>query len=422
MLVFKFGGASVKDATAVRNLSEILRKFDDEIVVVVSAMGKTTNAMEQVTYDYFTQSGEAMISLQKVKDYHLPVIKELFPSVQHPVHSKIGEVFNSLESKLNSPPGPNYDFEYDQIVSAGEIISTLIIATYLNDAGIRAEWKDIRNSLKTDNTYREGRVKWELSDVLIKADFRFISARILLTQGFLGSTLDNHTTTLGREGSDFTAAILAYILEAEKVIIWKDVQGVLNADPKFYSNAVLLKELSFYDAIELAFYGAKVIHPKTIQPLQRKNIRLFVKSFLNPDEEGTMIGDVTYDKLIPSFIFKTDQLLIHFYPKDFSFIAEHNLEVIIGCFARNGLRINMMQNSAISFQVCVNNDKVRVQRIIEELKEHFSIEMENGLELATIRYYDEATIIMITEGRERLLEQRDKTTAQIVLRKAVLNT
>ena len=418
MLVFKFGGASVKDATAVRNLAGILKKYDDDIVVVVSAMGKITNAMEQVTYDYFTGNGEAMNSLQKVNDYHQEIMKELFPSPQHPVYKRIGDIFLSLESKFQSPPGLNFDFEYDQIVSAGELISTLIIATYLNDAGIRTEWKDIRNSLKTDDTYREGRVNWELSDVLIKSDFRFTGCRFLLTQGFLASNVDNYTTTLGREGSDYTAAILAFILEAEKVVIWKDVPGVLNADPKFYSDTVLLKEISFYDAIELAFYGAKVIHPKTIQPLQRKNIKLFVKSFLHPEDEGTMIGDITYEKLIPSFIFKIDQSLFHFYPKDFSFIAEHNLEVIIGCFARNGLRINMMQNSAISFQVCVNNDKLRIQKIMAELKEYFLIEMENGLELATIRYYDETTINRVTEGRERLLEQRNKTTAQIVLRNA----
>ncbi len=416
MLVFKFGGASVKEASAVRNLAEIIRKFDDKIIVVVSAMGKTTNALEQVTADFISQNGKAFASLGIIKEHHLLIMKDLFPGSPHPVYKEIESIFAALEERLKETPTLNYDFDYDQIVSMGEIISTKIIAAYLKYTGIRTEWKDIRNSLKSDETYREARIDWELSGKLVKKDFIFRDNQILLTQGFLASTINNLTTTLGREGSDYTAAILAYILKTEKVIIWKDVPGVLNADPVYYPDATLLNELSYRDAIELAYYGAKVIHPKTIQPLQRKNIKLYVRSFLNPYGDGTLIGNVVYEKLIPCFIFKTDQVLIHFFPKDFSFIAEENLEIIIGCFARNGLRINMMQNSAISFQVCVNNDSHRIPKILEELCAHYSIEHENGLKLITIRYYDEETIGRITEGCERIMEQRNTTTAQIVLR------
>jgi len=407
----------VKDATSVRNIPGILKKFSDDIIIVVSAMGKSTNALEKVVYDYFTGTGEALNSLQKVKNYHLPVVEELFPDLHHPIHPQIAAIFTSLDMKLLIPPGNSYDFEYDQIVSAGEILSTLIVAEYLNAAGIRTKWKDIRDVLKTDSTFREGKINWELSEMKVKESFSFTDSRIYLTQGFIASTIDNQTTTLGREGSDYTAAILAFILEAEKVMIWKDVPGVLNADPKFFDDAVLLKEISYRDAIELAYYGAKVIHPKTIQPLQRKNISLYVKSFVNPVAEGTKVGNVLYDKLIPSFIIKTDQALIHFYPNDLSFIAEENLEVIIGCFARNGVDINMMQNSAVSFQVCVNRDVLKINKIMEELRGHFDIDIEYGLELATVRYYDESTIKRVTEGKERLLEQRNKTTAQVVMRK-----
>ena len=417
MLVFKFGGASVKEASAVRNLADIIGRFNDEIVVVVSAMGKTTNSLETVTAEYISKSGKATGSLRRVKDYHLLIMKDLFPDPSSPVYGEVENIFTTMEARLEEPPSLNYDFDYDQIVSYGELISTKIIAAYLNDAGIKTGWKDIRNSLKSDDTFREGRIDWELSEKMIRTDFKFGNNRILLTQGFLASTVNNLTTTLGREGSDYTAAILACILNAEKVIIWKDVPGVLNADPVFYPDTILLKEINYRDAIELAYYGAKVIHPKTIQPLQQKNITLHVRSFVNPDAEGTVIGNVNYNKLIPCFIFKTDQVLIHFYPKDFSFIAEENLEIIIGCFARNGLRINMMQNSAISFQVCVNNDNNRIPRILKELSDNYSIEHESGLELVTISYYDEATIERITEGRERILEQRNKTTAHVVLRK-----
>ncbi len=416
MLIFKFGGASVKDAFSVKHITEILRKYNENIIVVISAMGKTTNALEVVVREYFSGSNEALASLQKVENYHREIMHELFIQKDHPVIFKVNEIFGSLGKKLSIKPSLNYDFEYDQIVSAGELISTQIVAGYLNEAGIQTEWKDIRNSLKTDHTFRDANIDWQLSELRIKADFRFSNSQLLLTQGFIASTIENHSVTLGREGSDYTAAILAYILEAEKVIIWKDVPGVLNADPAYYKDAILLKELSFHDAIELAYYGAKVIHPKTIQPLKQKSIPLYVKSFLNPDADGTKISNISYKKLIPSFIFKTNQTLIHFFSKDFSFIAENNIKVIITCFANNRLKINMMQNSAISFQICVDNETIKIEQIKKDLEDQFEIKLEQGLELVTIKYYDEKTIKSLTEGHEKILEQRNQTTTRIIYR------
>lgn len=417
MLVFKFGGASVKDAPSVKNLAKIVDQFNYQIVIIVSAMGKMTNALEQVSIDYFEKSERVWSSWQIVKDYHQVILNELFPDKSHSIYTETNRIFSFLENKLRSLPGLNFDFEYDQIVSTGELISTLIVAAYLNECGIKTQWKDIRVSLKSDENFREGNINWELSEELVRKDFVFGENSVLLTQGFLASTINNHTTTLGREGSDYTAAILGYILEAEKIVIWKDVPGILNADPKYFPDAILLPEISFRDAIELAYYGAKVIHPKTIQPLKKRNISLHVKSFLNPDAPGTVIGDVSYEKLIPSFIFKEDQVLLDFYPEDFSFVSEHNLEIIIGCFARHGLKINMMQNSAISFRVCVDWDEGRIHRIVKDLDRYFTIHKGAGLELVTIRYYDQETIDRLTGGRECLLEQRNGITIQMVLRK-----
>ncbi len=416
MLVFKFGGASVKSPEAVKNLTEIVSSYSENLVVVVSAMGKMTNALEEVVFRYFHQKEGLEEAIKLVEDFHLGIMEGLFPSKSHDVYKKTGHLFSMLASRVSDPPSLNYDYDYDQIVSYGEVLSTTIVAEYLKEAGLRARWIDVRRSLKSDNTYREAKIDWELSEELVKKDFFFGGDQILLTQGFLASTINNLTTTLGREGSDYTAAILAYILDAERVIIWKDVPGVLNADPKWFDETILLRQLSYRDAIELAYYGASVIHPKTIQPLKQKNIKLQVKSFVHPSEEGTLVGDEVYDKLIPSFIFKMDQVLISISPKDFSFIAEENLELILGFFARHGFRINLMQNSAVSFMVCVNNDKTRIPRVVKDLEDHFLVRWENSLELITIRYFDESTISRVLLNKDKVLEQRSKETVQMVVR------
>ena len=416
MLIFKFGGASIKSAGAIKNLANILKQYNNQLIVVVSAMGKMTNALEDVVYQYFNNKMEMTDSLEVVKEFHYKIVKELFPDSSHIIYGKINKLFTNLGNRISDPPSLNYDYDYDQIVCYGELLSTTIVAEYLIEVGIKTRWVDIRRYLKTDNTYREGRINWDLSDELISKEFIFNDEKVILTQGFIASTINNLTTTLGREGSDYTAAILAYLLNAEEVVIWKDVPGVLNADPKWFDDTILLEQLSYKDAIELAYYGASVIHPKTIQPLKNKNINLYVKSFYDSDAQGTLIGNENYEKLVPSFIFKMDQVLISISPKDFSFIAENNLELILGVFARNTLRINLMQNTAVSFQICVNNDKTRLPSISRDLEDHFNISWENNLELITIRYYDEGTIARVLTNKDKILEQRSKTIIQMVVR------
>lgn len=415
MKVFKFGGASIKDASAVKNLENILRLFDDKLLIVISAMGKTTNALEKVTDSYFYKKENLSQNLQVVKDYHYNIIKNLFPETDG-VYTDIGHLFGKLEEKLSDEPSLFYNYEYDQIVCYGELISTKIVANYLRTLGLKVKWMDIRKYLKTDNNYREAKINYELSDKLINESFTFEDAKIYITQGFIGSTINNLSTTLGREGSDFSAAVLAYFLNMKEVTIWKDVPGVLNADPKYFDNTIKLDKISYVDAIELAYYGTSVIHPKTVQPLQRKSIKLHVRSFIEPSTTGTIIGDDTYEKLVPSFIFKLDQVLIEIMPRDLSFIAEDNLHRIFKAFADNTLKINLMQNSAVSFKVVVNNDASRIAPVTSELKKEFDIHTHKGLELITIRYYDNATIERVMKNKELILEQRNMNTIQMVVK------
>jgi len=421
MKVFKFGGASVKDASSVSNVASILKRFPNEnILIVVSAMGKTTNALEKVVNDFFYKKGDAHAALEEVKRYHYTIMNHLFPDETHPVFKEVNNFFVEVDWVLEEEPNRGYGFIYDQVVSIGELVSTKIVSEYLNYAEIKNSWFDARECIKTDNTYREGKVDWELSgksvNEIIKPQFAS-GNKILLTQGFIGGTSENYTTTLGREGSDYTAAIFSHLLGVEEMYIWKDVPGVLNADPKFYKEAQKLEQLGYHDAIELAYYGATVIHPKTIKPLENKNIPLYVKSFLNPEASGTVIKTNAQTKpLIPSFIFKSNQVLISISAKDFSFIAEDNLATIFSLFASLGVKINLMQNSAISFSVCVDDDEFKIPFLIEQLQKDFKVLYNTSLMLYTIRHYYQNTIDAITEGKEILLEQRSRNTAQFVLR------
>ena len=418
MLVFKFGGASVKSARAVKNIVEILQRYRDEkIVVVVSAMGKTTNAIEAIIDSYTAGKGEDLKQQYKeLKKDHLEVMDGLFKDRGHKVFADVEELFNNMADRLAKEPTLNFDFDYDQIIGYGELLSTTIICNYLNSADLSTRWMDIRRSLKTNNTWREARVDWDLSSQLVNEHFVFKGERILITQGFLGSTINDQTTSLGREGSDYTAAILAYMLKADSVTIWKDVPGVLNADPKYFDDTVLLDKLSYLDAIELAYFGTSVIHPKTIKPLQNKNINLHVKSFVDPDAPGTLVGNLSYNKLTPSFIFKMDQVLIRTSPLDFSFINENNLEEIFGIFSKHGLKINLMQNSAISFKMIVNNDKRKLRPVIDELEEKFKVAYQTDLELVTIRYFDQSTIDRVMINKELILEQRGLQNIELLIR------
>jgi aspartate kinase len=420
MKVFKFGGASVKDAAAVRNVAEIMKSFaSEQLVVVISAMGKTTNALEAIVNAYFYQKGNPHELLEGVKKYHFDIMKELFIATTEQIYVDVNNFFVEIEWVLEEKPARNYNFIYDQVVSIGELISTRIVSAFLTDSAIPNQWLDVRNCIFTDNTYREGKVDWQLSSVMIREQTTevFNLQKIIVTQGFIGSTSENYTTTLGREGSDYTAAIFAHALDAEAVMIWKDVPGMLNADPKFFKEAQMLESLSSHDAIELSYYGASVIHPKTIKPLENKNIPLYVKSFLKPDAKGTVINrDIQTKPKVPSFIFKTDQVLISIAAKDFSFIAEDNLALIFGLFARAGIKINLMQNSAISFSVCVDNDEFKIPSLLDDLHKEFKVLYNDNLELFTIRNYFQSTIDMLSAEKEILVEQRSRTTVQLVMR------
>jgi aspartate kinase len=419
MKVFKFGGASVKDASAVKNAGEILKQFEGEkLVVVISAMGKTTNGLEKVVNACYNKTNDALLILEEIKSFHEKIMGELFENDKHEVYQKVNNLFVEIEWVIEDEPR-GYDFIYDQIVSFGELISTTIVSAWLNENGIGNNWLDIRDCLLTDNNYREAKVDWKQSELLFneKIPALFASHPIVITQGFIGNTSENFTTTLGREGSDYTAAIVAHIMNAESVTIWKDVPGVLNADPKFFNDAQKLEQLSYLDAIELAYYGASVIHPKTIKPLENKNIPLHVRSFLQPTAKGTTIGkDLQTKPLVPSFIFKTNQVLISISAKDFSFIAEENLSAIFGTLAEIGIKLNLMQNSAISFSVCIDDDQFKVPKLIERLKEDYRVRYNSDLQLYTIRHYYPSTIETLSTGRDILLEQRSRNTAQLVMK------
>ncbi len=416
MLVFKFGGASIKNAEAVKNILRILNMYKNrELVIVISAMGKMTNALEKVLDAYFHCTDNLEKKLEEVKSFHFQIVGELFPR-EHEIYKKVTSIFHSLEEKLDTEPSLVYNFEYDQIVCYGEILSTTIVSAYLNYKNHTNTWLDIRKYLRTDNSYREAKVDFDLSEKQFLKRFTFQKEKVYIVQGFIGSASNNLSTTLGREGSDYTAALVAYFLDAAEVIIWKDVPGVLNADPKWFDNTIKLEKISYTDAIELAFYGTSVIHPKTIQPLKKKGIILRVKSFVHPDEGGTIIGDVTYEKLIPSFIFKMDQVLLHISPLDLSFITEENLGKIFSYLAKYGLKINLIQNTAVSFRICVNNDLTRIPSVVKELETDFQIGLNEGLELITIRYYDQETVDRVMVNKKMLLEQHSENTIQMVVK------
>lgn len=418
MKVYKFGGASVKNAEAIINLEKILEhETNEKLVVVISAMAKTTNALEIVAKEYFNR-GKWSSKLEEIEYFHFQVVDGLFNQAGS-IRTTLNKIFNKLKAKLNTESSLNFNFEYDQIVSYGEILSTTIISHYLNSKGIANEWIDAQSLLRTDSNYREANVNWDLSTALFRKKLVFNEVTMYVTQGFIGSDNNNLTTTLGREGSDFTAAAVAYMLDAESLTVWKDVPGVLNADPKYFTDTVKLDRISYLDAIELAYFGTSVIHPKTIQPLQKKSIRLYVKSFLEPSLPGTIISEGDTGAKIPCYIVKKNQRFLHISTKDFSFIVEAHLKEIFGVFARFGLRINIMQNSAVSFDVCVTNDETRIPQVIKELQNVFEIRDEQGLELTTIRNYNPEIVEKLLINRRLVLEQKSGENIQLVTQKTI---
>ena len=416
MRVYKFGGASVKDADGVRNVASVLGKTGTEkTLVVVSAMGKTTNAMEAVVQAYFGDRKTLAAALSEVETYHLEIARALFSSETHPVFARVRGLFEEVRGFLAWNKSPKHSFVYDQVVGYGELLSTVIVSAYLREAGIANTWLDIRGYIKTDSNYRDGNVQWERTQEAIAT----LSAgkELYITQGFLGSDENNFTTTLGREGSDYSAAIIAYCLNAASVTIWKDVPGVLNADPRYFEKASLLHHISYREAIELAFYGASVIHPKTLQPLQRKEIPLHVKSFLKPDDPGTTVGKGQgIEPKVPCFIVKKDQVLMRLSSLDFSFIVEDSIGYLFQLLHDHRMKVDMIQNSAISFSVCVDNRFGRLPELLEKLKGRFKVVHHEGVSLYTVRHFDNAAIRSLQDGREVLLEQRSKETVQLVVK------
>lgn len=414
MKVYKFGGASVKSADGVKNLSDIVSRVEDNAIVVVSAMDKMTNVFENLCHSYYNDKNIEPI-LEQINTFHIAIINELFDASEN-VHTIFEKYFNTLLTKLESEPSLNFDFEYDQIVCYGEIFSTIIISEYLNKIGISNNWIDIRTCLKTDDCYREGKIEWELSNDLCNKNLNFKNVNKYVTQGFIAGTTTNHTTTLGREGSDYTAAILANILNAECVTIWKDVPGVMNADPKEYNDAKIIKELSYKETIELAHFGAKVIHPNTIKPLQNKNIPLYVRSFIDPNEIGSLVTDVINNPCsVPIYIHKRDQILISLYPKDFSFIGDGELCELFSIFKKHRIKINLVQSSAISFSICCDEKTTIYSSLFKELEESYHILYNKNTELITVRYQNENSTERAVRNRHILLEQRTRLTARFVV-------
>ena len=412
--VFKFGGVSIKDVQGIKNIGEILKKHsDDQLVIVFSAMGKVTNMLEKVVDAYVQNSADATLALKKVKDFHEEIINELFTK-EHTIFNEVNNLFVEIEWVLEEDPNQDYAYDYDQIVSIGEFLSTRIMSAYLSQIGFENTWLDARDLIRTDNFYRNAKVDWETTTSFIK---NIIKANHSITQGFIGCTSENFTSTLGREGSDFSAAILAYCLDAKEVVIWKDVPGMMNADPKQFKDAKLLSKVSFDEAIELAFFGAKVIHPKTIQPLKKKNISLHIKSFLNPENEGSIIKNEVKNPIeIPSFIIKENQILISISDENLAFIVETHMSQIFSILAKYRVGVNLMQNSAVSFSICVDNDKHKIPQLIKELKIFFKVICNENLSLFTIRHYTNESAQLFLQGKDVVLEQKSSDTMQLVAR------
>jgi aspartate kinase len=418
MLVFKFGGASVKDADGLVNLANVVKKHaGNQLLVVVSAMGKTTNALEKLTKAYIGQSDETETVFDEIKAYHYGIINELFDRPD-PVFDEVANTFVEIDWIMEEEPHDNHDFIYDQIVSIGELVSTRIVAAYLNKTSLASHWVDVRGYIHTDNSYREGVVDWDKTCASINKGIPgLLQKGIVVTQGFLGGTSENFTTTLGREGSDYTASIFAACLGAESVTTWKDVPGILNADPKFFKDTVKFDELSYTEAIEMTYYGATVIHPKTIKPLQNGKIPLLVKPFNDPGAAGTIIkddGTNTFSK--PVIIIKQNQVLLSISAKDYSFISETHLSGVFGLFAQDRVKVNMMQASALSFTVCVDFTEAWFGKLLNSLRNEFNVKYNDGLTLVTMRHYTTGSLKELTEGKTILLEQISRNTLQLVIR------
>lgn len=415
MKVFKFGGASVKDAEGVKNLANILKEYqNDNPLVVISAMGKTTNALEKVARAFYLKQEDASDQVEKVKEFHFSILHDLFDE-SHAVFDAVNNLFVEIEWALEDDPRPEYPYEYDQIVSIGELLSTTIVSYYLNQIGVANNWLDARDVIKTDNQYQQANIDWVLTTQLINKLVQ--KDKLTITQGFIGCTSENFTTTLGREGSDYSAAIFASVLVAKKLVVWKDVAGVLHADPRYFDDAKKLDSLSFQEAIELAFYGASVIHPKTIQPLKKNNIPLEVRSFLNPKEKGTWIAEDEMTKPKTAFyILKKNQTLLSISASDLDFIVENHLSSLFAILANYNAKVNILQNSAVSCSIAIDIDHLQLEELISELSKDFIVRYNQGLDLLTVRHYENDDLTKFTANKEVLLSQKNRSTIQVLFR------
>ena len=413
MQVFKFGGASVKDVHGVQNIIEVLSKMKpSHKVIVISAMGKTTNALENIIHAYFHSKKSLPECIHKSVQFHAQITEALFPK-GHPIFEKVKSFFDQLKGFLAWNKSPQYDFVYDQVVCYGELISTTIVSAYLEEKGIKNNWVDARDLIQTDNSYRDARVDWEATQTAIKTNID--RNALTITQGFMGSDKNNFSTTLGREGSDYSGAIIAYCLGADDLTIWKDVPGVLNGDPRVFEKTQLLHQISYEEAIELAFYGASVIHPKTLQPLQRKEIPLFVKSFLHPENAGTAVRKgQTLVPDIPCFIVKKNQVLISLSSLDFSFMMEENIGEVFRLLGTYKMKVDLIQNSAISFSVCIDNKFNNLDALINHLKATFKVQLTEGVSLYTIRHFTPKVLQQFEKDKTILVKQVAQNTVQLV--------
>ncbi len=417
MQVFKFGGASVKDATAIQNLAQLVKQYaDDQLLIVVSAMGKTTNALEKLNLAYVEQSKNLQSIFTEIKSYHYTILAELFDA-DDPIFDDVENTFVEIDWMIEEEPHDDPDFIYDQIVSIGELVSSRIVSAYLNKTGLKSKWLDARGYIQTDNNYREAWVDFDKTCELINQDLpKLLRTEIIVTQGFLGGTSENFTTTLGREGSDYSAAIFASCLNSSSVTIWKDVAGVYNADPKRYQNVVKFEQLNYAEAVEMAYYGASIIHPKTIRPLQNAGIPLYVKPFLSPQESGTVIDAAESPVKVASIIVKSNQVLISVSAKDHSFINENHLSEIYTILGDLHIKVNLMQNSALSFTFCIDYQAARFTTLLQKLKSGFVYKYNTDTELITVRHYEIALLQELSNGKTILLEQLSRNTAQLLIK------
>jgi len=417
--VYKFGGASVKDASSVRNVSQIVKKSGEtRLIVVISAMGKVTNALETVVHALFDQGIEkALVKLDEVKSHHTNEVIELFENEQDILHTII-ELFGRVEAYIKSSPQVNFNFDYDQIVSLGELLSSTIVNAYFISTGLQSKWLDARHLIKTDATYGEAKVLWDQTEKGICEYFvnAFDNAEVVVTQGFIASVQDGKTTTLGREGSDYTASIFSYCLNAESLSIWKDVPGIMTGDPKRFENLTKIDRLSYQEAVEMTYYGAKVIHPKTIKPLQNKGIPLYVKSFVEPESDGTLISSEVILTYPPVIVLEDNQALVHISTKDFSFVAEHHLSMIFDLFTKTRVKVNMMRNTAISFTICTHNDSTKLEKLVDVLEHDFKIVIDKGCELITVRHFNNEVVDELLRGKILLYQEILSNTVQMVVK------